>query len=52
MEPQNTKQIEATELDNQVDNALSIVELEERFELTVAAAQAERCTLEDVSVSR
>lgn len=51
METKNTTQIESTEQDNQVNNALSIVELEERFELTVAAAEAERCTLEDVSVS-
>jgi hypothetical protein len=49
MEPKNT-QNESTQ-DNQVDKALSIVELEERFELTVAAADATRCTIDDVSVA-
>jgi hypothetical protein len=48
MEPKNT-QIENQE--NQLDNALTIVELEERFELTVAAAEADRCTISDVSLS-
>lgn len=48
MEPKNT-QVENQE--NQLDNALTIVELEERFELTAAAAEAERCTIEDVSLS-
>lgn len=50
MEPKNTTQNDNTQ-DNQVDKALSIVELEERFELTVAAADATRCTIDDVSVA-
>jgi hypothetical protein len=50
MEPTNTTQVENAQLENQVDNALSIVELEERFELTVAAAESSRCTIDNVSL--
>jgi hypothetical protein len=46
MEPKNTQ----VENQDQLDNALTIVELEERFELTAAAAEAERCTIENVSL--
>jgi hypothetical protein len=52
MEPKNTTQIENAQLEIQVDNnALSIVELEERFELTVASADLTRCTIENVSLA-
>lgn len=49
MEPKNT-QVE-NQIESQLDNALTIVELEERFELTAAAAAAERCTITDSSVA-
>jgi hypothetical protein len=49
MEPKNTTEIEKAQ-DNVLDKALAVVELEERFELTVAAAEAERCTISDVSL--
>jgi hypothetical protein len=48
MEPKNTTPSDLQGLD--LDNALSIVELEERFELTVAAAEADRCTIKDVDI--
>lgn len=47
MEPKNT-QVELLQED-QLDNALAIVELEERFELTAAAAEAERCVAVQVT---
>jgi hypothetical protein len=50
MEPKNTIEIEKQVHDSAVDNALTVVELEERFELTVAAAEASRCTISDVSL--
>lgn len=50
MEPKNTTEIESQIQDNALDNALAVVELEERFELTVAAAESERCTMTDVSL--
>ncbi len=48
MEPINT-QVENLSLEDQLSNALSIVELEERFELTAAAAEAERCVAVQVT---
>jgi hypothetical protein len=48
MEP-SSKQVEKHLLENQLGEALSIVELEERFELTAAAADASRCTAVQVT---
>lgn len=45
MEPKNTTTVDTKIQDLELNNELSIVELEERFELTVAAAEAERCTV-------
>lgn len=39
------------QIESQLDNDLTIVELEERFELTAAAAVTERCTISDSSLS-
>lgn len=52
MKPNETTKTDDTTIKNQenLENVLSIVELEERFELTAAAASADRCTIEDVSL--
>jgi hypothetical protein len=51
MEPKNTTQVDTKIQELELNNELSIVELEERFELTVAAAQADRCTISGVDLS-
>jgi hypothetical protein len=51
MEPKNTTPADSKIQDLELNNELSIVELEERFELTVAAAEAERCTISGVELS-
>ncbi len=50
MEPKNTTQVEDQAQESQLDNSLSVVELEERFELTAAAVEADRCTISDVAL--
>lgn len=53
MKSNETTKTEETTIKNQenLDNVLSIVELEERFELTAVAATTDRCTIENVSLS-
>jgi hypothetical protein len=50
MEPKNITPIETHTQSVELDKALSIVELEERFELTAAAAEADRCTITGVEI--
>ncbi|HMQ61364.1 MAG TPA: hypothetical protein PKE06_11900 [Flavilitoribacter sp.] len=38
-------------MQNELKNALSVVELEDRFETTVAAVDAARCSGNDIEVS-
>lgn len=51
MESKNTTKTENQIQELELDKALSIVELEERFELTAAAAATDRCTISGVEVS-
>jgi hypothetical protein len=51
MEPKNTTPTESQVQGLELDKALSIVELEERFELTAAAAEADRCTITGVELA-
>ncbi len=51
METKDTTPVDNKIQELELKNELSIVELEERFELTVAAADADRCTITGVELS-